>query len=154
MAIPENNPNEPLLIQKQPALASKGKRFTAGLIDLILVPVLLGAFITLFTFWFLGPVANVIFYFVYVIWVIFRDTVFSPGRTLVGIRLISLEGNGKDGNGKEVTVIQAIKRNLLIILPFVGIIGYAVEIISLIIKGERVMDPWANTKVIDAEAKN
>lgn len=136
-------PTEKDLHIEASASASRGKRFIAAMIDLILVPVLLGAFLALFTFWLFGTNAfNFLFYLVYVGWVIFRDTIFSPGRSLVGISLISLEG-------EKVTVQQAFKRNLLIILPFIGILGYLVEMISLIMTGERVMDSWAKTKVID-----
>lgn len=135
-------------LQKKFQGASKGRRFTSALIDLILIPVLLGAFLGLFTFWFLGTAAfNFLFYFAYVAWVIFRDTVFSPGRALMHIELISQ-------TGKEVTVEQAFKRNLLIIIPFIGIIGYLIEIISLTMTGERVMDSWAKTTVVDSSNQN
>ena len=76
-------------------------------------------------------------------WLCFRDTVFSPGRALVGIKIMSLVGS-------KVALKQAVIRNLLLILPFVLLIGYPVEFIALLVKGERVADSWAKTRVVAA----
>jgi uncharacterized RDD family membrane protein YckC len=62
---------------------------------------------------------------------------------MVGTKLVSLTG----GN---VTLAQAFIRNILLIIPFVLVVGYPVEIVALLVKGERVADGWAKTRVVNA----
>lgn len=125
--------------------ASAGKRIAAGLIDLILIPSLAAIFISVSTIWFLGFGAyNTLFYLFYIAWVFFRDMVYSPGRALLGIKLISL----KD---KEITFSQTLQRNLLIILPVISMIGFVIELVAIIATGQRSLDPWASTRVVDSK---
>jgi len=122
--------------------ASKGKRFAAGVIDLILIPIVLGLVVGLLLVAAPDAVRSVILVLVNVLWLIFRDAVFSPGRAMVGLRLISLKGD-------KVTIGQAVIRNILLVVPFVLVVGYIVEIVSLIAKGNRVADGWAKTQVVE-----
>ncbi|MBI4115558.1 MAG: RDD family protein [Candidatus Omnitrophica bacterium] len=128
-----------------PAVASKGKRFAAGVIDLILIPILIGIVAGLLLLNAPEGLRNVLLILINIAWMIFRDAVFSPGRKMVGTRLVSLAGD-------KVSIGQAFIRNILLIVPFVLVIGYIVELVSLLVKGERVADGWAKTRVIEATA--
>lgn len=126
----------------QPGVASKGKRFAAGVIDLILIPILLGVIAGLLLLQAPEGIRNAILIIVNIAWMIFRDAVFSPGRKMVGTKLVSLAGD-------KVTLAQAFIRNILLIIPFVLVIGYIVELVAVITKGERVADGWAKTRVVE-----
>ena len=126
------------------AVASKGKRAAAGVIDLILIPIFLGVVAGLVLLNAPEGIRNVLLILINIGWMIFRDTVFSPGRKMVGLKLVSLTG------GDKIVVSQAFIRNVLLIIPFVLVIGYIVELVSLIVKGERVADAWAKTRVVEA----
>jgi uncharacterized RDD family membrane protein YckC len=89
-------------------------------------------------------VRNTLLILVNIAWMIFRDAVFSPGRKMVGTKVISLEGDGK------VSIGQAFIRNILLIIPFVLVVGYIIEIIFILSKGERLADGWAKTRVVNA----
>lgn len=123
--------------------ASKGKRFAAGVIDLILIPILLGVIAGLLLLNTPEGIRNVVLIVINILWMIFRDAVFSPGRKMVGTKLVSLTGG-------KVTLAQAFIRNILLIVPFVLVVGYIVEIVALCTKGERVADGWAKTRVVAA----
>ena len=127
-----------------PEIAPKGKRVAAAVIDLIIIPILLGIIVGVLLLAAPDGVRNTLLILVNIAWMIFRDAVVSPGRKMVGTKIISLEGDGK------VTVGQAFIRNILLIIPFVLVIGYIVEIIFLLTKGERLADGWAKTRVVNA----
>ncbi|HNV85743.1 MAG TPA: RDD family protein [Candidatus Omnitrophota bacterium] len=127
-----------------PALASKGKRFAAGIIDLIIIPIILGIVAGLLLLAANDAIRNTVLILVNIGWMLFRDTVFSPGRKMVGLKLVSLSGTEKPSLG------QAFIRNVLLIIPFVLVIGYLVEIVALLAKGERIADGWAKTRVTEA----
>jgi uncharacterized RDD family membrane protein YckC len=76
-------------------------------------------------------------------WLLFRDAVYSPGRAMVKIKIVSL-------TGEKVTLLQALVRNILLIIPFVLVVGYIIEIIMLAVKGHRLADLWAKTQVVEA----
>ena len=126
-----------------PAVASKGKRFAAGVIDLILIPIILGVIAGLLLLNAPPGIRNVLLILLNIAWMIFRDAVFSPGRKMVGTKLVSL-------TGEKVSIGQAFIRNTLLIIPFVLVIGYIVELVALLAKGERVADSWAKTRVVEA----
>lgn len=123
--------------------ASKGKRFAAGLIDLVFIPIALGIIIGLVLLAAPDAVRNVVLICVNVGWLLFRDAVYSPGRAMVNIRIVSL-------TGEKVTWLQALIRNILLIIPFVLVVGYILEIVMLIAKGHRLADGWAKTQVLEA----
>jgi len=123
--------------------ASKGKRFAAGLIDLVVIPIVLGVVIGLILLAAPDVVRSVVLVIVNIVWLMFRDAVYSPGRAMVKVRIVSL-------NGEKVTWLQALVRNILLIIPFVLVVGYLVEIIMLIVKGHRLADNWAKTMVVEA----
>jgi uncharacterized RDD family membrane protein YckC len=123
--------------------ASKGKRFAAGLIDLVIIPIVLGVIIGLVLLAAPDAVRNVVLIFVNIGWLLFRDAVYSPGRAMVKIKIVSL-------TGEKVTWLQALIRNILLIVPFVLVIGYILEIVMLITKGHRLADDWAKTQVLEA----
>ena len=124
-------------------VASKGKRFAAGVIDLILIPIVLGVVAGLLLLRAPEGIRNVILILLNIAWMVFRDAVFSPGRKMVGTKLVSLAG-------EKVSIGQAFIRNILLIIPFVLVIGYIVELVALLVKGERVADSWAKTRVVEA----
>ena len=122
--------------------ASKGKRFAAGLIDLVIIPIVLGIAIGLVLLAAPDMVRSIVLVVVNVIWLMFRDAVFSPGRAMVKVKIISLTGG-------KVTWLQALIRNILLIIPFVLVIGYILEVVMLIVKGHRLADNWAKTQVVE-----
>ena len=127
--------------QGLPENAPKGRRFAAGVIDLIIIPIILGIVVGLFLLNVSDVLRSVILVLVNISWLICLDAVYSPGRAMVGTKIVSLSGS-------KVTVAQAFIRNILLIVPFILVIGYIVEIISLLVKGERVADAWAKTKIV------
>ncbi len=120
--------------------APKGKRVAADVIDLIVIPILMGLILGLVLLNTPEGIRNLILVIVNIGWLIFRDGVYSPGRTMVGLKLVSLSGG-------KVTIGQAFLRNVLLMIPFILIIGYIIEIISVFAKGDRVADGWAKTRV-------
>ncbi len=123
--------------------APKGRRFAAGVIDLIIIPIVLGLILGLLLLGVPNGVRSIILVVVNIAWLIFRDAVYSPGRAMVGLKLVSLTGD-------KISLAQSFIRNILLLIPFVLVVGYIVEIIALISKGERVADGWAKTRVISA----
>ncbi|MFA6599728.1 MAG: RDD family protein [Candidatus Omnitrophota bacterium] len=124
-----------------PLPASKGKRFAAGIVDLIIIPIVLGLVIGIILLNVPDLVRSIILIVVNIAWLLVRDAVYSPGRAMVGTKLISLTGT-------KVTLAQAFIRNVLLLIPFVLVIGYIVEVVALIAKGERLADNWAKTRVV------
>jgi uncharacterized RDD family membrane protein YckC len=122
--------------------ASKGKRFAAGLIDLVVIPIVLGIVIGLVLLAAPDTVRSVVLVLVNIVWLVFRDAVYSPGRAMIKTKLVSL-------TGAKVTWLQALIRNILLIIPFVLVVGYILEIIMLIVKGHRLADNWAKTQVVE-----
>ena len=123
--------------------APKGRRFAAGVIDLIIIPIVLGLILGLVLLGVPNGVRSVILVIVNIAWLIFRDAVYSPGRAMVGLKLTSLSGD-------KVSLAQAFIRNILLIIPFILVVGYIIEIIALLSKGDRVADGWAKTRVVSA----
>ena len=122
--------------------ASKGKRFAAGLIDLVVIPIVLGIVIGLVLLAAPDMVRSVVLVLVNILWLVFRDAVYSPGRAMIKTKLVSL-------TGAKVTWLQALIRNILLIVPFVLVVGYIVEVVMLIAKGHRLADNWAKTQVVE-----
>ena len=122
--------------------ASKGKRFASGLIDLVVIPIVLGIVIGLVLLAAPDMVRSIVLVLVNIIWLVFRDAVYSPGRAMVKIKIVSL-------TGAKVTWLQAVIRNILLIVPFVLVVGYIVEIVMLVVKGHRLADNWAKTQVVE-----
>ena len=122
--------------------AGKGKRFAAGLVDLIVIPIILGIVIGLVLLAAPDVVRSIVLVLVNIIWLVVRDSVFSPGRAMVKIKLVSLTGG-------KVTMLQALIRNILLIIPFVLVVGYILEIVFVIWKGHRLADVWAKTQVVE-----
>ena len=121
-------------------LAPKGKRVISALVDLLAVPILLGIVAGLILLAVPEGVRNILLIAINIAWLLFRDVVFSPGRKMVGLKLTTLDGG-------KVTIAQAFIRNILIMVPFVLVVGYIVEIIFVLSKGHRLADTWAKTKV-------
>ncbi len=121
-------------------LAPKGKRVISALVDLLAVPILLGIVAGLILLAVPEGVRNILLIAINIAWLLFRDVVFSPGRKMVGLKLTTLDGG-------KVTIAQAFIRNILIMIPFVLVVGYIIEIIFVLSKGHRLADTWAKTKV-------
>ena len=118
----------------------KGKRAISDLIDLLAVPILLGIVAGLILMAVPEGIRNVLLIIINIAWLIFRDVVFSPGRKIAGLKLVGLDGG-------KITVGQAFIRNILLMVPFVLVVGYIVEIIFVFTKGNRLADGWAKTHV-------
>ena len=123
--------------------APKGKRFAVAVIDLFFIPIILGVVAGLILLAVPELVRNILLVIINIGWLIFRDTVYSPGRSMVGLKLVSL-------TGEKVTLGQAFVRNILLIIPFVLVIGYILEIAMILGKGDRLADKWAKTRVTSA----
>ena len=123
--------------------AHKGKRFASDLVDLVLIPVVLGVLIGVALMTASDTVRSIVLVLVNVIWLVFRDWIFSPGRAMVKIKLVSL-------SGAKVTLAQAIIRNLGIVVPFVLVVGYYLENGMVLAKGRRLLDHLAKTQVVEA----
>ena len=61
---------------------------------------------------------------------------------MVKLKIVSL-------TGEKVSWLQALIRNILLIIPFVLVVGYIIEIVMLIWKGHRLADLWAKTQVVE-----
>ncbi|MBU1862165.1 MAG: RDD family protein [Candidatus Omnitrophica bacterium] len=133
----------------EPEAASKGKRFLAAIFDLVVIPVLLGVVAGLILLNASVGVRNGVLIIVNVFWMSCRDLFngAGPGKRMAGIKVISAETK------QPLTFAnwgQGFMRNILLVIPFVLIVGYIIEIIFLITKGERICDKWAKTKVVVA----
>lgn len=177
------------------AVGSKGRRFAAGWVDLVLIPIFLGVVVGLLLLKTPEGIRNVILILLNIGWMIFRDMIFSPGRKFELRRIINmialvlsgigvllavvklvppvaivfvglvggislivllLDKTGTGANlklvsltGEKVTIGQAFIRNILLIIPFVLVFGYIIEVVALLVKGERVADGWAKTRVVE-----
>ena len=60
-----------------------------------------------------------------------------------GLKLVGADGG-------KVSIGQAFIRNILIMIPFVLVVGYIVETIFVLSKGHRLGDVWAKTRVVSA----
>ncbi len=123
-----------------PETAPKGKRLAVAIIDLIIMPILIGVIAGLALIAAPEILRNVLLVIINIAWLVFRDFVASPGRKMVGLKLMSL-------TGEKVTLSQAFIRNILLMVPFVLVIGYLVEIVMIFSKGDRLADRWAKTRV-------
>ena len=121
----------------------KGKRVISALVDLLAIPILLGIVAGLVLLAVPEAIRNVLLILINIGWLLVRDAVFSPGRKMVGLRLASL-------TGAKVTIGQAFIRNILLMIPFVLVVGYIIEIIFVLAKGNRLADSWAHTRVVSA----
>ena len=124
-------------------LAPKGKRVISALVDLLAVPILLGIVAGLILLAVPEGLRNILLIAINIAWLLFRDFVFSPGRKMAGLKLTTVDGS-------KVTIAQAFIRNILIMIPFVLVVGYIVEIIFVLSKGHRLGDVWAKTRVVVA----
>ncbi len=127
--------------------APVGKRIVAGLIDFVVVPVVIGIVLGIL-FVVLGnvipeAVRSVILILANIVWLIVRDTVVAPGRLIMKLKLVSLTSD-------KVSLVQAVLRNILLIIPVVLIVGYVLELVWVCVKGNRLADSWAKTQVVEA----
>ncbi len=130
-----------------PTAAPVGKRIVAGLIDFIVAPIVIGIVLGLL-FVLLGnalPEAarSIILIAANIAWLLIRDTVFAPGRLIMKLKLVSL-------TSEKVTFVQALLRNILLVIPVVLIVGYVLELVWVCVKGQRLADGWAKTQVVEA----
>ena len=121
--------------------APKGRRTAADVIDLIIIPIVLGVILGILLLNVRESIRSIVLVVINIAWLIFRDAVYSRGRAMVGLKLVSL-------TGEKPSVAQAAIRNILLIVPFVLVIGYIVELVAVLTKGDRVADRWAKTRVV------
>ena len=130
-----------------PVAAPVGKRIVAGLIDFIVAPVVIGIVLGLLFVLLKDAlpeaVRSIILILANIVWLLVRDTVFAPGRLIMKLKLVSL-------TSEKVTFVQALLRNILLIIPVVLIVGYVLELVWVCVKGNRLADGWAKTQVIEA----
>lgn len=126
-----------------PVVAPKGKRILSDLFDLVFVPILLGVVAGLLLATASEIVRGIVMIAFNIGWLVFRDTVFAPGRKITGLKLVSLDGSA-------VTPVQALIRNILLVIPVVLLAGYIIETISVLSRDERLGDKWAKTRVVTA----
>lgn len=126
-----------------PLFAPKGKRILADLFDLLFIPIVLGVIAGLLLVNTSEIIRGVIMVTFNIGWLVFRDAIYAPGRALTGLKLISLDG-------AQVTLKQAVLRNILLVIPVVLLIGYIIEIISVLSRDERLGDRWAKTRIVAA----
>ena len=129
--------------------ATKGKRMAAAMIDLILIPIVLGMIFGLLLLaapaWF----QTTVLILVNILWVSARDCFkgAGPGKRMVGIKVVAVE------TGQPITFAnygQAFARNILLIIPVVLFFGYIIETFMILFKGHRICDNWAKTEVVEA----
>lgn len=122
------------------------RRQMAYIFDAVLYTLLLQA-ITYLTFGFSGKIDNVLAqvlfamvgYLVLPFLFTFKDAFagWSPGKWICGIRVV-------DAVTREpIPPIKSMQRNLVLMIPYVGVIGGLVTMM----KGQRWGDGWANTMV-------
>ena len=128
-------------------VAPVGKRIVAGLIDFIVAPIVIGIVLGLLFVLLKDAlpeaVRSIILIAANVAWLLVRDTVFAPGRLIMKLKLVSL-------TSEKVTFVQALLRNILLIIPVVLIVGYVLELVWVCVKGNRLADGWAKTMVVEA----
>ncbi len=141
--------------------ARKRMRFAADFIDLLIIPAVLGGIFGLVLIAAPDLLRDILLTAVYVGWIFFRDLYFSPGRWMVGLKLISLGGDAEislfgsvklfkfktTSSGSKPSFLQVVWRNFWI-YPYILVIGYWVELVGLFVKSERFMDLAAKTRVI------
>ncbi|OGX05601.1 MAG: hypothetical protein A3G87_00555 [Omnitrophica bacterium RIFCSPLOWO2_12_FULL_50_11] len=101
--------------------APKGRRFASVLIDLLVIPIVLGVIAGVSLWAVRDDIRNGILIAINIGWLLFRDLVFSPGRKMVGLKLKSTVGD-------RVTLLQVVVRNLTIAAPIALSTGYPCEI--------------------------
>jgi uncharacterized RDD family membrane protein YckC len=133
----------------------KSKRLVAVVIDVVALPLVVG-FITGVAMIVLNVdksskthILEILHLFRGLIF--FRDFVYSPGRHLVGLELTDVKTGIRvccyRGNF-FIHLWKSIARNLLLIIPFVLVIGYLIEAVMVMTKGYRLADKWAGTEVV------
>ena len=135
--------NESMSGASQTPVAPKGRRFASAFVDLFLIPIILGLILGLLMIAVPDGPRSAILILVNIGWLLFRDVIYSPGRAIVKLKLISL-------TSEKVSWVQALIRNILLIVPFVLVVGYIVELVAVLAKGDRVADRWAKTRVVSA----
>ena len=95
-------------LSEGPEPAPKGKRFGVAIIDLIVVPVLLGIVSGLVLMKVPDSLRNVLLVVINMIWLVFRDLVYSPGRQMIGLKLVNLTGE----KVSESQVVEAVRHAL------------------------------------------
>ncbi len=142
----EGNVNVNVTGGPQPSTAvPKGKRIAAALIDLLAIPLVLGlvAGYLLVLTQIQSPIRDILMVCLNVAWLLVRDAIFSPGRKMVGLKLVTASGG-------KVSIAQAFVRNILLVVPVVLVVGYIVELVFILTKGDRLADKWAHTHVTAA----
>ncbi len=127
-----------------------------ALIDMLALPVIIGVIAGLLL---VGTdvkeptrsqILNSLNFFYYLIFN--RDFIYSPGRHLFGIELVDARTKVRicfyRGN-LFLNLWKSFLRNALLVVPFVLVLGYLVEIIAVIWKGHRIADKWAGVEVIE-----
>jgi uncharacterized RDD family membrane protein YckC len=62
----------------------------------------------------------------------------SAGKMLFGVRVVDIETR------QPITALQSVKRNLVLMIPYVGVIGGAITMM----RGQRWGEKWAGTMVV------
>lgn len=142
-------------------IKTKTKRLLAATIDLVILPMVVGGTIGILLA--VNDVDNKtrteilqnINFFYYLIFC--RDFVYSPGRHLFKLDLIDSKTKSKIcfyKNNVFLNLWKSLLRNIGLVIPFVLVIGYFVEIIMVISKGHRLADTWAGVEVVEKHSSS
>lgn len=141
---------------KDQKMTLKTKRVLAALIDMLFIPALAGAaagFIIIAADITGSLRETILESLVLPMSLIFlRDFVYSPGRHILGLELVDVKSRTRicfyKGNF-FLNLWKCFLRSILLLVPFLLVAGYAVELFHLILKGRRIADKWAQTEVIE-----
>ena len=131
----------------------KSKRVAAAIIDMLVLPMVAGVIVGVALLnvdeMTRNNVLRLLSPFRFLI--IFRDFVYSPGRHMCGLELVDMKTGIRvccyRGNF-FINLGKSIVRNILLIIPFVLVIGYIVETVMVMTKGHRLADKWAGVEVV------
>jgi len=123
----------------------KKRRFLAALIDLLVIPAI---FIVAVTVSLRSELPLYVQVFFNVVWLSIRDMWggAGPGKRVMHLQVV-LQETGEPLS--KQTLVHGVLRNLLLMIPFVLVLGYFVEVLMLAVRGERLGDAMAKTTVVD-----
>ncbi len=141
-----------------PATSLKLRRLGSAMIDIILIPALVGVLMGLLLHNMAEAESTKYLRAVSVAFAVLlqRDFIYSPGRHLLGLHLVDT----KKGNlicfyqgNIFLNLLKSTVRNILLFIPFVLVVGYILEAVMVVWKGNRLMDLVAGVKVVDKTEK-
>ena len=123
----------------------RGKRLLAAVVDFYIACIFSTLIIAVITFGELNVTALTVGAYVglFAFWMISKDVLFkgaSIGKRICKIKVVRADG-------KMLTVADAIKRTVPLLLP-------PIEVICLLTRDKRLGDLWADTAVVDRKTRD